>query len=233
MPTATEFTALGAGNGFPFCLPSLDVSNRGDGNPYEQWVTLGGTQKGSSPTQGEIDLSLKNAMKIFWNYNGHSVVSLPQNLTVRIDIDSANYTSKSPSGNWTNPLSRVCADDGWDFFRRWTVFQQQGPRASTISAAVVRMYDNNVFLGYGIEFAFFAYSGSSRFTFSSVYRGPDGSNLNSTSKYTSLDGIPFVAIASSISNNRTISISGQTATYSHPTEPSFALVYNNFDFYTY
>jgi hypothetical protein len=62
MPTATSFTALGAGNGFPFCVPKNDVSG------YDNWITLGGTAKGSAPTDSEIALSLTNAMELWWNY---------------------------------------------------------------------------------------------------------------------------------------------------------------------
>jgi len=66
MPTATSFTALGRGNGFPFCLDRLDISS------FSHWVTLGGYQKtnadaGTSVTQNQINLSFANAMKLFWN----------------------------------------------------------------------------------------------------------------------------------------------------------------------
>jgi hypothetical protein len=59
MPTATKFNALGAGNGFPFCLTKVDVSG------YDYWTTLGGNQKGGSVT--ESGLGLREAMSVFWN----------------------------------------------------------------------------------------------------------------------------------------------------------------------
>ena len=62
MPTADSFTALGRGNGFPFCASKIDVSE------YDNWITLGGTAKGNSPTDGEKTTSLANAMKLWWNY---------------------------------------------------------------------------------------------------------------------------------------------------------------------
>ena len=66
MPTATPFTALGRGNGFSFCPNKVDVSG------YDYWVTLGGYKKTDTgdPTQAQVDLSLKNAMQLFWNLDG-------------------------------------------------------------------------------------------------------------------------------------------------------------------
>tara|TARA_R110000796_G_C14456386_1_gene424010 strand:+ start:114 stop:953 length:840 start_codon:yes stop_codon:yes gene_type:complete len=60
MPTATSFTALGRGNGFSFCPAKVDVSG------YDNWVTLGGVSSGSA-TQAQINTSLVNAMKLYWN----------------------------------------------------------------------------------------------------------------------------------------------------------------------
>jgi len=79
MPTATSFTALGKGNGFPSCLAKLDVTDANSlgsviYSPYDQgsinWMTLGGVSSGSA-SESEINLSLRNAMKLF--YNLHSV----------------------------------------------------------------------------------------------------------------------------------------------------------------
>ena len=66
MPTAEPFKALGQGNGFPFCPEVLDMSD-----PFFSsldWVTLGGTRKGSTPTRAEKNKSLVNAMRMFWNF---------------------------------------------------------------------------------------------------------------------------------------------------------------------
>tara|TARA_R110000787_G_scaffold146201_2_gene259942 strand:+ start:91 stop:996 length:906 start_codon:yes stop_codon:yes gene_type:complete len=127
MPTATSFSALGKGNGFPFCSGAVNVNNSPDGNPYTHWITLGGTIKGGGPpTQSEIDLSLKNAMKLFWNYNGHTATdstirndSLRSFTNLTIDIDEEEYKIPSegrslvPFPFFSNPKSRVCAGNGW------------------------------------------------------------------------------------------------------------------------
>ena len=60
MPTADSFTALGRCNGFPFCPAKVDVSG------FAHWITLGGVSSGSA-SQSEINESLVNAMKLFWN----------------------------------------------------------------------------------------------------------------------------------------------------------------------
>tara|TARA_E500000318_G_C3500919_1_gene188323 strand:- start:43 stop:861 length:819 start_codon:yes stop_codon:yes gene_type:complete len=71
MPTAIPFTALGRGNGFPFCVTRVDVSS------FDFWVTLGGYAKTSSGnvTPEQINNSRINAMKLFWNVNSLTVAS--------------------------------------------------------------------------------------------------------------------------------------------------------------
>ena len=72
MPTATPFTALGRGNGFPSCLAKLDVTSEvfsetdGTAGAADHWITLGGVSSGTA-SQSQINLSLRNAMKLFYN----------------------------------------------------------------------------------------------------------------------------------------------------------------------
>lgn len=63
MSVTQEFQAMGAGNGFPFCLPRVDVSD------YGWWVTLGGFKKtdSGSPTPEQVSDSFTNAKKLFWD----------------------------------------------------------------------------------------------------------------------------------------------------------------------
>ena len=175
MPTADSFTALGKGNGFPFCLPAVNVNDSPDGTPYEYWITLGGTKKGGdSPTQAEIDLSLANAMKLFWNYNGHTFTRtnirndiLRSYIDLTLDVDEDEYRTPS-QGSFTKPFpfpaeprSRVCASDGWTnsddtplFY--YSVGNQTGQMQLRTTMSVVKLYegstgDENNFLGYGIQ----------------------------------------------------------------------------------
>ena len=107
MPTATEFTALGAGNGFTFCISQVDVDN------FDHWTTLSGVNK-NNPTASDslIADSFQLAMKLYWNlfevyggasayrfnpYNGGSVIT-------DIEVSDAD-TSDS---DYDEPMHRVC-----------------------------------------------------------------------------------------------------------------------------
>ena len=86
MPEATPFTFFGSISdtdpnavlftGFPFLLEKVNVSDRGDGQPYDYWTTLGGWSKVNEPATDELKAqsiwdSFEKAMKLYWNYNGH------------------------------------------------------------------------------------------------------------------------------------------------------------------
>lgn len=236
MPTATPFTALGAGNGFPFCIAKIDVSSSTD------WITLGGTQKGSSPTQATIDLSLSNAMKLFWNYNGHTVNFQEEggaiNNDVVIDVENGDYNLQLPSGtNWDTPLSRVCLNSLWLVRNNNTSSRQNRVDLRYLK----RMYDGSTddeshFVGYGIQFfAFQAYFNRFQFHFTSIYPSTFSDPLPAdvTVESTTLNGIPFLGVALTGNSNDTTSISNQTATYSRTGVPDNTIEYKDFDFYTY
>ena len=82
MPEAKHFNAEVRGNGFPFCLPKIDVNEVYNGDPdfddgdpvYVDWITLGGWSKDNGPpaigAEASKSLSLQNASKLFWNLNG-------------------------------------------------------------------------------------------------------------------------------------------------------------------
>ena len=63
---AESFTTLGAGNGFPYCLPTVDVSTL---HPDKAWVTLSGFKEstGGSPSEASVAESKRLAMLYFWN----------------------------------------------------------------------------------------------------------------------------------------------------------------------
>lgn len=97
MPTATPFTALGAGNGFPFCLPKVDVSDYTYCNA----------------------LTFAQAMKFYWNsysftmsaavnYTGFTQsVSNPT-----VDNRSYNAIDQNPAGYTVGdrePSKRICS----------------------------------------------------------------------------------------------------------------------------
>tara|TARA_R110000796_G_scaffold14542_1_gene47550 strand:+ start:193 stop:1005 length:813 start_codon:yes stop_codon:yes gene_type:complete len=230
MPTADSFAALGKGNGFPFCLPVINVNDSPDGTPYEYWITLGGTKKGGdSPTQAEIDLSLANAMKLWWNYNGHTA-RLGQgdapntNYTdLTIDVDEEEYRLPS-QGSLTKPFpfpakpqSRACAGNGWtnsDGTRLlfWTVGNQISFFGLRTTMFIVKMYDGSTddesnFLGYGangqIQCSLF---GDALRISSTFYENQPGINpiagYDAVFKYITIEDcdIPIVACAFSASD---------------------------------
>ena len=82
MPTATSFTARGRGNGFSFCPAKVDVSG------YDNWVTLGGVSSGSA-TQAQINTSLVNAMKLYWNLYSATASFTATWSTVNLSFDKS------------------------------------------------------------------------------------------------------------------------------------------------
>ena len=174
MPTADSFTALGRGNGFPFCASRVDVSS------FDFWVTLGGYAKTSSGnvTQDQINNSRINAMKLFWNVNSLTVASTvgdnttidrPYSSTRTFDFENGDYDSLRWFGegaaNQENkePFKRVCINSfnaGYDLDSREVdpggVPQTGIDSGASLTVFVKAMYDGVVtdpdnFIGYGID----------------------------------------------------------------------------------
>lgn len=171
MPVATSFTALGRGNGFPFCVDKVDVSG------FNYWMTLGGFKKtdGGSPTKKQIELSLFNACRLYWTtykVNGTVTYNEPndsESIDVENDLDEGQETpfdrlkpdarrgfgvrmSSSPSPNFTYFYFRMYGPD------------LHNPDADLplpdgdANGGVVRMYNGDItnednFVGYGMESA--------------------------------------------------------------------------------
>jgi hypothetical protein len=158
MPTADSFTALGKGNGFPFCVTrKLNISAK------DKWTTLGGTQKGSAPTDAEIQLSLVNAVKIFWNTNellGSVASSKTSTALPSIIYRKEGSSFINPTTDPENPKDRVCERENYfDYRNLYTVGANNGTKVGFISLGVVRMYDGDNsdednFVGYGLEDGF-------------------------------------------------------------------------------
>ena len=103
MPTATSFTALGRGNGFPFCLINATDSaiNAVDGNRF-------------APGQGILrakELSLTNTMAAIWNLY---FVRFPNDSSGNSYSDSVvKYCGAFETyedATELNPRERVCAE---------------------------------------------------------------------------------------------------------------------------
>ena len=135
MPTATEFTALGAGNGFTLC-PSV-VNQNINVSAYDYWTTLSGWSKENEPSseadkKESIAQSRKNAMKLFWNANsitGSSSLGDSSNYpdpvyssSKTLDLEQGDYTNvnwmpldgnTAVTGANKEPYERVC-------YRSWS-----------------------------------------------------------------------------------------------------------------
>ena len=104
MPTATSFTALGKGNGFPFCLINATDSaiNAVDGNRF-------GT--GTLGILRAKELSLENTMAAIWNLYS---ISFPDDASGDSYSDSVvRYGAANEiyvDATELNPTERVCAE---------------------------------------------------------------------------------------------------------------------------
>tara|TARA_R110000787_G_scaffold72699_2_gene162112 strand:+ start:266 stop:1159 length:894 start_codon:yes stop_codon:yes gene_type:complete len=170
MPTATSFTALGRGNGFPFCPAKVNVST------YTNWITLGGVSSGSA-SEAQINESLKNAMKLWWNLyslTGSFSCALTNSQEGGISISETDHElilKRTGESDALTPIQRACRGTEIPAFASnlFSSFKDEeetddgsGGRSQkvegnlTIGSAsfIVRMYngstdDEDNFVGYG------------------------------------------------------------------------------------
>ncbi len=136
MPTATQFTALGKGNGFAECLSKVDVSTYDIVEP----------------------LTLSQAMSIYWNLKSASVKAT-------LDDDDYNFEANITGDDLPHtPVQRICntssssveADDNNDPYEYSAVY-------ASVGNSIVRMYNGSTsnedkFLGYGWSNGIYTYS---------------------------------------------------------------------------
>jgi hypothetical protein len=98
MPVAQKFKALGAGNGFPYCLPKVNVLD------FTKWTTLSGfnNESGGTPTQTQIDNSFALALKLFWNAYKLNCVASVEGVSIT-SVDSEN----DAGGRILTPKERI------------------------------------------------------------------------------------------------------------------------------
>jgi hypothetical protein len=146
---AESFTTLGAGNGFPFCLPTLDVSTL---HPDKAWVTLSGFKEstGGSPSEASVAESKRLAMLYFWNAKtlGGSAIEytnilqnpeIPESPKDRICLPSSgNIYAELDSG-----LSSYNEQYGIGFYVYGSSYFSGGD-------SLFAMYNGSELIGYGI-----------------------------------------------------------------------------------
>lgn len=170
MPTATQFNALGKGNGFPFCLDKIDVSG------YDYWTTLGGFKKGDggSPSQAQIDLSLRSAMKLWWNIAGLDV-TISASLDAGVPGSISSEIIDPAFASIGEPETRVCEfeidesfsdEDELDFGSFGVIARTRANASFAASeSSIVRMYNGSTddevnFVGLGIDSSLFSHLGN-------------------------------------------------------------------------
>ena len=113
MPTATPFTALGRGNGFPFCLTKVDVSTFPSNY---KWTTLSGvnadnyTTFSDSALAEKVNSSLVMAMNIYYNLYKTSGLSASTSGYVSF-YNSRFQPSEGIKYTWNTGVSGMTNDD--------------------------------------------------------------------------------------------------------------------------
>ena len=239
MPTATSFTALGRGNGFPFCLETINVLDRGDGNAYDHWVTLGGFKKTDtgSPTQSQINTSLQKAMALFWN--AHQINGLAS-LSSSYNVASVT-NSRNPNTTQLQPSERICLSSA--FYDNNAIYSSTEDESNEMRLNVipVLLKSGNNFLGYGIKNKISAQAITFEDEFAEVGIGSIASTVfdriyeTIDYDYITLGGIDFVCkarVGSWAYPNATADASNLTA-YGGTSSISHRAEIDSLDFYTY
>lgn len=163
MPTADSFTALGRGNGFPYCIPTRDVST------YDYWTTLSGWSKSSEPSGDSakaqsIAESLGLAMQYFWNthqLNCNAAITGAAGISsVQVDYDVYDYNVTYPDppilidSGVATPMIRSCIPSSFGgIVRSFDSSETDGSEnAGLFVNGITAMYDGETFVGYGLGF---------------------------------------------------------------------------------
>lgn len=159
MPTADSFTALGMGNGFPFCPTKLDVTETDSGgyDVWPMWSTIDGYNKDSTGPRTAVGIAESRRLAMLYVWNTYQLAG-----SVAVGSDSllnVNSEDDTQSGNPLPPRSRVCLD-GNDVFGDYV--EAEGADGFLIASlaldvplSVTAMYDGSTsnesnFIGYGI-----------------------------------------------------------------------------------
>jgi len=180
MPTTTEFTALGAGNGFPSCIGKVDIGNLSSGI---MWTTLSGVNADNYTSFGEAALaekvseSLELAMKLYWNkfkldgLSASSSGNLSRRTSRFVPIDeplteswngnvSGMTDADANSAGVLEPINRVCGGGAKRILKPENVegVNQDGDTVSSASLEldeksyiVYGIYNGDTLLGYAVS----------------------------------------------------------------------------------
>ena len=226
MPTATPFTALGRGNGFPFCPTGEEdffgefvYRSRVDVTIYNTWTTLGGYDSNSegAVTEDQIGLSRERAMRLYWNlYQVNCSVS-------------ANTSTVTDVNTTTEPMDRICGFYGMSQQVGTEAFLRAVPTPLWLFKGNVEDWDNFIGFSVGIQNASelqTEFISSFARTGASCEMKVDCADFNGT--LTSLGGYPFVCAAT----GDTVDEADFSASSTNGTNEA-SIDITGLDFYTY
>lgn len=219
MPNTRTFHSSGFRQGFPYSLALSDISS------FDHWVTLGGYSKtsadaGASVTQKQINLSLDNAAKLFWNSYRFNIDVRVQGIGTGSSEPYTNTFLKTPIdnrlldfGEESEPYQRVVAQANQGL-ASFSIGERINESSSSdgydvnidLAISIHKYYNGDVedednFIGYGLgEIMFNAELETSGGFIRSIYRLDSVTpeevgalpELNKEIGYTTVSGIPFV-----------------------------------------
>lgn len=177
MPTVTPYTGSAAGNGFPLCLERVNIADRGDGQPFDKWSTLGGTNKGNvaglsaAQKKANISRSWQHAWRLYWkSYALNYTLELSGSGDASGSINVVDDNSNQPPGGvapGVEIIDRLCENEftsqtnnttngkGVAFGYPSSDFYV-GFRSTGSAVPIVRMYNGATtneanFVGYGVR----------------------------------------------------------------------------------
>lgn len=237
MPVAEKFKALGAGNGFPFCLPKVNVLE------YTKWTTFSGFNDGSggAPTQTQIDNSFALALKLFWNGYKLNCEATVDGTTIT-SVDSEN----DAGGRILTPKERVSGNVGISKY-----IDEIGEYTDSIQVDLdiipCKMYKGDVsneanFIGYGFGERSIELNQGNYFALVHVsgYWRIDDADYDVEAGYCSVpitnDSSSFAGVCGGFSagNSGGFNSTSMTATATFsPTDPVISLDIQSIELYTY
>lgn len=257
MPTAEEFTALGAENGFSQCLTKQNVLERRSGQgEYYQWTTLSGFNKDSTaemPTEEQIADSLVLAMKLFWNIyeikgSATAFDSFPEPDPWEGTAQVTNASTDKEPNTLACKEKNVILDTNEDGSGDPYYFSVEASIGCNIKP--IRMYkgdttDEDNFIGYGVvpqvvpeQRAISSWAGSDDtpqvFVSLDSFQFEDVSTYDYyDSAYVEVSGMHFVCFAGTYNNVSTPIIAADMSASTSGTGYAFSASITSLDFYTY
>lgn len=152
MPVAEPFNAIGAGNGFPYCLNKIDVNSDFNGFAITDYVVW----------------DLATAMKMYWNIHSITIVNNPSMTEVKNgdayqqgEPDESDYTK-------VDPFWRVCEENSPSGYKLYFLEPDFTQNDGFFGVGISAFFDGDTsddanFIGYGLSEPYQNYADDSLF----------------------------------------------------------------------